>query len=160
MRAATLVYCLRNDLVLLGMKKRGFGTGKLNGYGGKVHEGETIEQAAIRELKEETNVDAKTEDLKKMAEIDFYFPDAPKEKNWDQTVHVYVLTNWHGEPQETEEMKPEWHNSKMLPKDKMWVADPHWLPKVLNGEKLKASITFGKLGETIINKEITTVKSL
>lgn len=33
-------------LVLLGMKKRGFGAGKWNGFGGKVQPGETIEEAA------------------------------------------------------------------------------------------------------------------
>lgn len=35
-------------LVLLGMKKRGFGAGKWNGFGGKVQPGETIEEAARR----------------------------------------------------------------------------------------------------------------
>jgi hypothetical protein len=35
MKITTLCFCLKNDLVLLAMKKRGFGTGKWNGYGGK-----------------------------------------------------------------------------------------------------------------------------
>jgi 8-oxo-dGTP diphosphatase/2-hydroxy-dATP diphosphatase len=35
------------------MKKRGFGKGKWNGFGGKVEEGECIEDSAIRELEEE-----------------------------------------------------------------------------------------------------------
>ena len=34
--------------VLLGLKKRGFGAGKWNGFGGKLEPGETIEQAAKR----------------------------------------------------------------------------------------------------------------
>jgi len=33
------------------MKKRGFGQGKWNGFGGKVEPNESIEQAAIREMK-------------------------------------------------------------------------------------------------------------
>ena len=34
--------------ILLGMKKRGFGSGKWNGFGGKVEPNETIEEAAKR----------------------------------------------------------------------------------------------------------------
>ena len=34
--------------ILLGLKKRGFGVGKWNGFGGKVEPGETIPQAAAR----------------------------------------------------------------------------------------------------------------
>jgi 8-oxo-dGTP pyrophosphatase MutT (NUDIX family) len=38
------------------MKKRGFGNGKYNGFGGKVENGETIQQAAIRETIEESGL--------------------------------------------------------------------------------------------------------
>ena len=70
----TLVFCVKrengdfdhndldytkNSLILLGMKKRGFGTGKWNGFGGKVEAGESNEQAALRELKEESSIIAK-----------------------------------------------------------------------------------------------------
>lgn len=44
----TLVLVVQPGRVLLGMKKRGFGAGKWNGFGGKVHLGESIEQAARR----------------------------------------------------------------------------------------------------------------
>ena len=43
------------------MKKRGFGEGKWNGFGGKVEEGETILQAALRELKEECGASVASE---------------------------------------------------------------------------------------------------
>ncbi|HMS91425.1 MAG TPA: NUDIX domain-containing protein, partial [Candidatus Absconditabacterales bacterium] len=42
--------------ILLGMKKRGFGMGNRNGFGGKNHEGETIIQTALRELSEEAGI--------------------------------------------------------------------------------------------------------
>ena len=38
----------RFQRILLGMKKRGFGSGKWNGFGGKVEPNETIEDAAKR----------------------------------------------------------------------------------------------------------------
>lgn len=44
----TLVMVTRPNQVLLGMKKRGFGEGKWNGFGGKVEKGETIFEAAQR----------------------------------------------------------------------------------------------------------------
>ncbi len=34
--------------MLLGLKKRGFGAGKWNGFGGKVNPGEDIVDAALR----------------------------------------------------------------------------------------------------------------
>lgn len=36
--------------LLLGLKRRGFGEGYVNGFGGKVEPGEGIEEAAIREV--------------------------------------------------------------------------------------------------------------
>ena len=46
----TLLFVLEPEKkeVLLGMKKRGFGQGRWNGFGGKVQAGETVEDAAIR----------------------------------------------------------------------------------------------------------------
>lgn len=44
--------------VLLGLKKRGFGTGKWNGFGGKVEANENIRQAAVREMKEEAGIES------------------------------------------------------------------------------------------------------
>jgi ADP-ribose pyrophosphatase YjhB (NUDIX family) len=41
----------RDGRLLLGLKKRGFGTGYYNGFGGKVEVGETIQQAAYREVR-------------------------------------------------------------------------------------------------------------
>ncbi len=37
-----------HSLVLLGLKKRGFGVGKWNGFGGKVEPGESIIDGAVR----------------------------------------------------------------------------------------------------------------
>lgn len=47
-RLYTLVLVLQPQRVLLGMKKRGFGAGRWNGFGGKVQDGETIEDGAKR----------------------------------------------------------------------------------------------------------------
>ena len=44
----TLVFVLEPGKVLLGLKKRGFGVGWWNGFGGKVQPGETVEMGAKR----------------------------------------------------------------------------------------------------------------
>ena len=47
-KVLTLVLIRERTRVLLGMKKRGFGHGRWNGFGGKVETGETILQGAVR----------------------------------------------------------------------------------------------------------------
>ncbi|MCK5107123.1 MAG: 8-oxo-dGTP diphosphatase [Nanoarchaeota archaeon] len=158
MRPVTLVYCIRGNSVLFGMKKRGFGSGKLNGYGGKVDSGEKIIDSAVRELFEEARILCRKKDLKKVAEIDFYFNDIPKEKGWNQTVHVYILRKWLGEVEETEEMTPEWHKISKIPLDKMWIDDEYWLPLILKGKKIKASFVFDQEGESIKKYQIAETR--
>ena len=58
-RLLTLCIIHQRSRVLLGMKKRGFGAGRWNGFGGKVAPEETIEGAAKREMREELNVEIK-----------------------------------------------------------------------------------------------------
>lgn len=48
----TLCVIHNSTHILLGYKKRGFGEGRWNGFGGKLAVGETIEAAAKREVKE------------------------------------------------------------------------------------------------------------
>ena len=48
-KVLTLVYIRDEENILLGLKKRGFGTGKWNGFGGKVQPGESILQGSIYE---------------------------------------------------------------------------------------------------------------
>ena len=52
----TLCFFIKENQILLAMKKRGFGAGWWNGYGGKPEPGmkETMEDVSIRETREET----------------------------------------------------------------------------------------------------------
>lgn len=47
-RPYTLALIQNDRRVLLGLKKRGFGTGFWNGFGGKIESGESIDEAAAR----------------------------------------------------------------------------------------------------------------
>ena len=53
--------------VLLARKKTGFGEGKVVGVGGTVEAGETVFQAAVREVHEELEVNIREKDLQRVA---------------------------------------------------------------------------------------------
>lgn len=137
MKNATLCFLMKEDKILLAMKKRGFGVGKWNGVGGKINEGETIMAATIRETKEEIDVDV--DNLENVALLRFKFP---YKEEWNQDVHVYLTKNWIGEPKETEEMMPKWFSKAELPYQEMWDDDKYWIPHVLAGKKLEAEFVF------------------
>lgn len=67
----TICMIYKKPKVLLGLKKRGFGAGRWNGFGGKVEEGETMEESTIRETKEEAGIEI--DDLEKFGIINFEF---------------------------------------------------------------------------------------
>ncbi len=135
----------------LAMKKRGFGIGKWNGIGGKVQDEETVEEAAIRELKEEIGVDTHHHHLEEVGNIKFYFNEKP---DWNQHMHIFFIKNWTGKPIETEEMAPQWFDNDKLPYKDMWVDDPHWLPKVIEGKKIEGEFYFTKEGSELDRFEL------
>ena len=152
LRRATLCFLFRGDKVLLAMKKRGFGKGRWNGVGGKPKSKETIEETATRETREEINV--LLGDLNKVAVIDFYFPHNP---DWNQQVIVFIVKDWKGKPKETEEMNPQWFKKDQLPFDSMWPDDKFWLPKVMEGKKIKAEFLFGP-NDVVLESRVNEVK--
>ena len=159
MRNTTLLFLVRRSggeisEVCLAMKKRGFGAGRWNGVGGKVAEGESIEEATLREAKEEIGVEAG--DLNKVAELTFTFPHNP---NFDQLVHTYFSESWQGEPTESEEMSPKWFAPAEIPFKEMWPDDQYWLPKAISGKLIKASFTFGEK-DVILDQQVEEVTSL
>ncbi len=159
MKNATLLFLVKKTdgkitEICLAMKKRGFGVGRWNGVGGKIEAGESVEEATIRETKEEIGVDVK--DLQKVGEITFYFKFKP---DYNQLVHIYVTEEWEGEPAESEEMSPAWYGVDKVPYEVMWPDDIFWLPKVLNGEKIKAEFSFGE-NDSILEQKIEVVEVL
>jgi len=155
MKEATLCFIVDGDparRILLGLKKRGFGAGKYNGFGGKVNKGESIRAAAVREVEEETSIRIDPESLRAAGTITFFFPAEPE---FDHHVHLFLASKWEGEPEESEEMSPAWFEVDRIPHERMWGDDAHWLPLVLQGRRIRARFTFASDNETPIEWEIT-----
>ncbi|MCX6718484.1 MAG: 8-oxo-dGTP diphosphatase [Candidatus Staskawiczbacteria bacterium] len=152
MKQTTLCLLIKNDKILLAMKKRGFGAGRWNGTGGKFDAqiDKNILDTAIRETKEEIGVEVKNPE--KVGLFHFRFADEEKQHG-NQDVSLFVAKDWLGEPAESEEMMPAWFTFDQIPYEEMWPDDTHWLPHVLQGKKLEADFLFGE-GDKILDYNI------
>lgn len=154
MKKATLVFPIKDNTVLLGIKSRKVGVGLWNGYGGKIEPFQTPYQCAVTELWEETGnkngngkgIQCEIFNLIPCAIIDFYFPHN-QSGDPEFRVIVYMTVQFTGEPEETDEMlTPTWFDIEKIPYDKMMAGDKLFIPKVLAGEKFVASISFDEEG--------------
>jgi 8-oxo-dGTP diphosphatase/2-hydroxy-dATP diphosphatase len=132
------------------MKKRGFGAGRWNGFGGKVNEGETVEEAAARELYEEAGIQVYADRLERIGSIEFDFEEGSKPLE----VHIFKALEWQGEPRETEEMRPQWFHVDEIPFGEMWSDDPYWMPHFLKGRRFKARFLFDQPSTAEYNARI------
>lgn len=147
----TLVFLVesKENRVLLGYKKSGFGKGRLLGIGGKVEDGESVADAAIREVREEVNVSIGHDQLLDCGTVKFRFPNKP---NWNQDVALFRSEIWLGSPSESDEIQPQWISIGEIPFERMWDDAKFWLPKLLNNSKVDLTVTF--------NDDLETVKSV
>ncbi len=132
----TLCIVERDGKILLGMKKRGFGEGRWNGFGGKVEDGETVDSAARRELMEEVGIEAVG--MQELGVLDFSFENDPKALE----VHIFLANDSQGEPKESEEMRPEWFSPDEIPFRDMWPDDEQWFPFVLTKKVFRGRFHF------------------
>ncbi|XP_057369343.1 oxidized purine nucleoside triphosphate hydrolase-like [Daphnia carinata] len=145
MKIFTLVFVMSKSQILLGLKKRGLGEGKWNGFGGKVELNEIVIQGAVRELREESGVVADECNLLRRGVITMYF------ENGDGPflIHVFQCNEWKGEITETEEMKPQWFDIDRIPYDLMWSEARLWYPVFLSGCSFEASFSYDTKGDII-----------
>lgn len=132
--------------VLLGLKRTGFGAGKLTGIGGKVEPGEKPARAAVRELEEEVGLVARPADLYPVARLAFRFPHRPA---WSTLMHVFLLWSWRGAAEAGREIEPAWYPVVAIPYAQMWSDTAYWLPRVLAGESLEGHFVFAADNETV-----------
>ena len=150
----TLCFLLREGAagpqVLLGMKKTGFGLGKIVGLGGHVEPGESYAEAACREVFEESGIVVREEDLRAAGHIEFVFPARPE---WNMSTRLFTARCWTGDPIESLEILPEWFPAAALPLERMWQDAEHWLPLALGEAGVDAVITLNDDNETVATAE-------
>ena len=149
----TLCVIRQGDRALLGQKKKGFGADLWNGFGGKLEEGETLEESVVRETKEEAGVVIR--EFEKIGIMDFHLNNNPDILE----VHIFSTSKFDGEPIETEEMRPKWFSIEDIPYNEMWADDIYWYPLFLEGKKFKGEFFFDE-DQKVLNYTLDKVESL
>lgn len=140
---ATLVFPCRGSRIMLATKMKGIGSGYLNGWGGGVEEGESVDECAVREFREETlgaEISIKNLRLKGVVHFKNHKKDGGV-VNCD--VYVYVVHTWSGEICSTEDMKdPVWYNIYELGRLHLMPGDKFWLQNFIRGKKMRAWVEY------------------
>lgn len=132
---ATLLFVIEPDRVLLIRKLRGLGAGKINAPGGRLDDGETPVQAAVREVEEELGITPL--DPVELGQLSFQFVDGYSLHGFVFRAHLY-----RGRPRATDEAIPIWTPLDAIPYGEMWADDRLWLPLLLEGKRFCGRFVF------------------
>lgn len=126
---------------MLAQKQKKIGADFLNGFGGRAEVGDrTIADTNIRETEEESGI--RVTNAKKVGEVAFHNPSEGDELN-RTIVHIYIATEWEGEPADTDEMKgAAWYEIANLDYGKFLSGDRLFIPQVLGGICVKGLIEY------------------
>ena len=147
----TLCMIYKGGRILLGMKKRGFGAGYWNGFGGKVRPDESVEEGMLRETQEEIGITLLR--FEKKGILGFHFENDPVLLEG----HIFTSSDFEGEPVESEEMEPCWFAFEKIPYEKMWPGDKHWIPWLLQ-EKIFTGDFYFKNAQTLLDYNLKEVE--
>ena len=144
-------YIRHNGRVLLQLKAEDrWGGGWWNGPGGKLLDGEAPEQAAIREVLEETGLTVSG--LFEHGPLTFYFGEAPEP---EFTIHIFSTHLYEGDLCANDEGPLEWIAEDALPYDQMWPDDRVWLPHLLAGSRFRGVFRLSADHKTLLEHEFT-----
>ncbi|HOS65982.1 MAG TPA: 8-oxo-dGTP diphosphatase [Candidatus Latescibacteria bacterium] len=132
---AVLTFIRCDGRLLLIVKKRGLGQGKVNAPGGRLEPGETPEQAAVRETREEVGLTPSG--LRSVGHLDFAFMDG-----YSLSCCVFTADGYDGTLTETDEAAPFWCAESDIPYDRMWADDRLWIPLMLDGKAFEGRFVF------------------
>lgn len=111
-RVGVGLFILKDGRVLLGKRKGSHGAGEYGGPGGHLEYGETLEETALRELKEECGIQVKNLRLLCVSDLLTYLP-----KHY---IDIGMTADWvSGEPKVLEPEKVEfwgWYDLEAMPK--------------------------------------------
>ena len=145
-----LCYIRDGGRVLLQLKADGrFGAGFWNGPGGKAAEGESPEEATVREVREETGLTVR--DLRDHGTLTFFFGDAAVP---EFSVHVFSSDRFEGELEASDEGRLEWFPEDRLPFDRMWPDDRVWVPHLIAGRRFRGTFRLSADYKRLIEHEL------
>jgi 8-oxo-dGTP diphosphatase/2-hydroxy-dATP diphosphatase len=127
---SVLCLVIQDEKILLGLRKKDPRKSTWSGYGGKVEQGESVLEAAKRELFEEAGIRALAVDAAGIITFS-----SPKYKD-NHVMHLFWVSKFSGKPKETNEMFPQWFHLSKIPYKKMSVTDTHWMPPLLKGQRI------------------------
>jgi len=145
LKLATLLYVQKDDKTLMlyrNKKKNDYHEGKWNGLGGKFELGESPEECAIRELKEESGLDAK----KLILKGHITFPMFDGKDDW--YVFVFTIPEFEGELITCNEGDLRWIANEELHKLNLWEGDKHFINWLFQDNFFSAKFNYEK-GEFI-----------
>ncbi len=150
---AVICYISRGNEYLLLLKSKGkFGEGFWNAPGGKIEHSETSEQAAKREVLEETGLAVR--ELSDAGFLEFYFGQGKKAPDW--TAQVFHTSTFSGDLKaRSEEGELRWFRKEDLPYEQMWEDDRHWLPLLVSGIRFKGVFEFTSDSKKIVSYKVT-----
>lgn len=143
---ATLLFIMQDGQILLIRKKRGLGAGKINGPGGRIEKGETILEAAVREVEEEVCVTPTG--IREAGLLRFQFRDG-----YSIQAHVFTATDYTGTPASTDEADPLWFPLERIPYEEMWADDILWIPLMLANTPFTGNFIFD--GDGMLDHQLT-----
>ncbi|HDD63790.1 MAG TPA: 8-oxo-dGTP diphosphatase [Thermoprotei archaeon] len=150
---AVVCYLISGDKVLLIEKLRGFGAGKVNAPGGRIKPGESIIEAAKREVMEEVGLEIYDPEV--YGVLEFYFGENKRFPDW--RVYVLLSENFQGEPRASDEAKPFWVSIERIPLSLMWSDDRFWLPWLLDKRYFRGIFVFDEKAEALLKASVYQV---
>lgn len=139
MKLATLCYVVKDNKTLMiyrNKKENDYHEGKWNGLGGKFELGESPEDCAIREMKEETGLDVKNPIMKGF----ITFPNFDGVDDW--YVFVFVMKEFYGELIDSPEGHLEWIENDKLTELNLWEGDKIFLPWLFQEKFFSAKFNY------------------
>lgn len=139
MKLATLCYVVKDNKTLMlyrNKKENDYHQGKWNGLGGKFELGETPEECAIREIKEEAGLSVKSLAMKGF----ITFPLFDGKDDW--YVFLFVINDFEGELIDSAEGKLEWIENNELLDLNLWDGDKIFIPWLFQDKFFSAKFNY------------------
>lgn len=144
MKHSSCVYLIKDDQWLMlyrNKKDNDINFGKYIGVGGKLKENETIEECAIREVKEETGLTVNS--LKKMGDVLFLYPDN------EEMITVYTSSDYKGTLIECDEGTLQFVKQDRILELDLWEGDKIFLNKMMKNESFHLALQYDKYGDLL-----------